>query len=251
MLVSLLLALPAPRAHAEALLVFAAASLKNALDEAVSVHEVETGHSTLVSYAGSSLLARQLEQGAPADVFISADVAWMDRLTTVQVIDPATRVNLLGNELVLIAPEAEAVAFDLESESDRQSLTDKLSDGRLAVAYVNAVPAGRYGRAALEHLGLWEALEQRLAQTDNVRTTLALVAAGEAPFGIVYATDAAVESRVDIVARFPSESHAPIVYPAAALQGHGGELAQSFLEFLRSPAALEIFERHGFRVAVE
>jgi molybdate transport system substrate-binding protein len=245
----LLLLLLAPRAEAEALLVFAAASLKGALDEAVMVFEAESGHRVSVSYGGSSLLARQLEQGAPADVFISADVAWMDQLASSRLIDETTRVNLLGNELVLIAHASDGVSVELGSGGGEASIADKLGSGRLAMAYVDAVPAGRYGKTALETLGLWEGLANRVAQTDNVRTALALVAAAEARFGIVYATDAAADPRVRVLAAFPAGSYGPIVYPAAAVSGGRGAAARDLLRFLEAPAARGIFARHGFQIA--
>lgn len=219
--------------------VFAAASLKGALDEAIAAWDGAAGGAVAVSYAGSSALARQIEAGAPADVFVSANVAWMDSLEADGLLAPGTRVGLLGNALVLVGPKG---AGRLEPAA----LPEALGDGRLAMALVDAVPAGMYGREALVSLGLWDALADRVAQADNVRAALALVAAGEAPYGIVYATDAAAETRVSVVATFPEDSHEAIVYPAAATAEGEVEVARRFLDFLQGAGADAIFLRHGF-----
>ncbi len=225
--------------------VFAAASLKNALDEAVAIHGQRTGTRVTVSYAASSALARQIEAGAPADLFISADLEWMDYLQARQLIRPATRVNLLGNRLVLVAPRDGTTRFPVERG---MPLARALGDGRLAVADPDAVPAGKYAKAALEALGAWSAVTSKLAPAENVRAALAFVARGECPLGIVYATDAAAEPRVRIVGAFPAGTHPPIVYPAAVTATAKSVGAASLLEFLGSAAAKPVFEKHGFTV---
>lgn len=237
-----LAALPAAAAD---LTVFAAASLKTAMDEIAPAFAAETGHRVAVSLAGSSALARQIEQGAPADVFVSANPGWMDRLEAAGLIVPATRGDLLGNAVVLVAHGADAAPVEIGPELD---LAGMLGDGRLAMALVDAVPAGIYGKAALESLGLWDEVAPKVAQTDNVRAALALVSAGEAPLGIVYATDAAADPDVTPIGTFPASSHPPVVYPAAAVAGGDTALAAGFLDFLRSPEAHAVFARLGFRV---
>jgi molybdate transport system substrate-binding protein len=227
------------------LTVFAAASLKNALDEAVAIHGQRTGTRVTVSYAASSALARQIEAGAPADLFISADLDWMDYLQTRQLIRPATRVNLLGNRLVLVAPSDSRTSLAVERG---MPLARALGDGRLAVADPDAVPAGRYAKAALESLGVWSTVTAKLARAENVRAALAFVARGECPLGIVYATDAAAEPKVRIVGAFPAGTHPPIVYPAAITATAKSAGAASLLQFLGSAAAKPVFEKHGFTV---
>lgn len=239
---ALALAAAAPMARAGETTVFAAASLKNAMDEIAAAFAAETGDTARVSLAASSALARQIQQGAPAEVFVSANTAWMDRLEADGLLVEGTRVDLLRNTLVLVAPGADAAAVAL---SDLGAL---IGEGRLAMALVEAVPAGIYGKAALESLGQWQALAPRVAQTDNVRAALALVAAGEAPLGVVYATDAVAEDRVSVVATFPEDSHPPIVYPVARLAGPENPAADRFLAFLQGPAARAAFERQGFAV---
>lgn len=226
-------------AHAEPVTVFAAASLKTALDEIEPAFEAATGHDLTMSLAGSSALARQIEHGAPADVFLSANVGWMDHLGALGLLEPGTRRDLLGNSLVLIGQGA-----PLENLAD---LPDRLGEGRLAMALVQAVPAGIYGQEALQSLGLWEEVLPQVAQVDNVRAALALVALGEAPLGIVYATDAQAEPDVSVLAEFPAISHAPIVYPSARIAGSGAAAAD-FLDYLQSDAARAVFEAQGFRV---
>ncbi|MDT0683498.1 molybdate ABC transporter substrate-binding protein [Roseicyclus sp. F158] len=237
--VATLLLLASPAA-AERVTVFAAASLKTAMDEIVPLWEAASGHEAAVSLAGSSLLARQIAAGAPADLFISANAAWMDDLEARGAIAEGSRVDLLTGELVLIAP-AGSGAVPLEAEA----LETRLGDGRLAMALVEAVPAGIYGKAALESLGLWGTLSGRVAQSDNVRAALALVAAGEAPLGIVYATDAAAEPRVEVAAQFPDGSHPDVVYPAALTAG-SPEAAANLLRFLQGADARDVFGRLGF-----
>jgi len=212
--------------------VFAASSLKGAMDEVAAAWSEETGGTMRVSYAGSSALARQIEAGAPADLFLSANPGWVDYLDDAGLVQ--SRNDLLTNALVLVAPVggAEGGMARLEGE------------GRVAMALVEAVPAGIYGKAALTHLGVWEAVAPRVVQADNVRAALALVARGEVALGIVYATDALAEPAVEVVEAFPAESQPPILYPAAALTEAGAPV----LEFLESAAAREIFTRRGFGV---
>jgi len=230
------------RAGAEEVLVFAAASLKSALDEIAPAFEQQTGHDVTVSYAASSVLARQIQLGAPADIFISANVDWMDVLQDQGLIDTATRVDLLGNGLVLIGGPEQAEIGQMRPDTDLPVL---LGNGHLAMALVDAVPAGIYGKAALQSLGLWKDVQGQIAQTDNVRAALALVAAGAAPLGIVYRSDAQVEDRVRVVAAFSSDLHPPIVYPAA-LTTSGTAEARDFLKHLQSQAAQSIFREQGF-----
>lgn len=236
------------KAHAEQVTVFAAASLADALVEIEAGFEAETGREVATSLAGSSTLARQIQQGAPADVFISASAAWMDALEGEGLLAPGSRFDLLGNEIVLIAHGPGAAPLEIGPGLDLAGL---LGDGRLAMALVDAVPAGVYGKAALESLGLWSAVRARVAQTDNVRAALALVAVGEAPYGVVYATDAAAESAVSVVGVFPADSHPRIVYPAAAVAGRAGAGAAAFLDYLRGPRARAAFERQGFAMIAD
>jgi len=241
-MLALLASLMCASAQAGRVTVFAASSLKDALEEIAIGFEAETGNVVSLSLAGSSALARQIQLGAPADVFISANTIWMDFLETESLIDPASRFDLLGNELALIAPGPDASVVDL------MDLPDLLEDGRLAMAQLNAVPAGIYGKAALETLGLWPKLEANVAQAENVRAALVLVSLGEAPFGVVYVTDAKAVKNVSIVAQFPPESHPPIVYPVAGVAGRDNSAIAGFLIYLRSNAARAVFTRLGFRV---
>lgn len=241
LIAALAVALPA---WADEVVVLAAASLKNALDDAAAAFEQKHGDAVKVSYAASSALAKQIEEGAPADIFISADLDWMNYLDTRKLIKPATRVNLLGNKLVLIAPAGSTAAIDIKPGF---ALTPYLgADGRLAMADPDAVPAGKYGKAALEKLGAWAGVQNRIAAAADVRAALRFVALGDAPLGIVYATDAAAEPRVRIVAPFPPESYPPIIYPAAIVASSGKEAAVSFLDFLHSPEAAPFFKKQGF-----
>ena len=223
--------------------VFAAASLQTALDAIASRFRTETGNAVVISYAGTPALARQIEQGAPADIFISADLEWMDYVAQQNLIRADTRTNLLGNRLVLVGPAAGTTTAEITPALD---LVGMLAGGRLAVADTAAVPAGRYTRAALESLGLWTSVEAQLAQAENVRAALALVARGEAPLGIVYATDANAEPGLRVVGIFPEETHPPIVYPAAALTTN--PVADQFLAYLRGIDATCIFLAQGFTV---
>lgn len=226
-------------------MVFAAASLKNALDEAVAIYGKRTGTRVTVSYAASSALARQIEALAPADLFISADLDWMDYLQKRGLIRPETRVNLLRNRLVLIAPSDSKASFPIDPS---MPLVQTLGGGRLAMADPDTVPAGKYGKAALEALGAWRGVASRVARAENVRAALALVARGECPLGIVYATDAAVERRVRVLGAFPADTHPPIVYPAAVTAAARSAAAGGFLQFLGSAEAKPVFEKYGFTV---
>jgi molybdate transport system substrate-binding protein len=223
--------------------IFAAASMKNALDDVDAAFTEKTGIKVVASYAASSVLAKQIEQDAPADIFISADTDWMDYAIDKKAVKEASRVNLLGNSLVLIAPKDSRInqvmigpGFDLAKLA---------GSGRIATGDVSAVPIGKYAKAALEKFGSWKAAEPKFAMAESVRAALILVARGEAVLGIVYATDARVESGVKIVGTFPSDSHPPIIYPVAATTAARSD-ASSYLAFLRSSAAKTIFEKYGF-----
>ncbi|SEL20664.1 molybdate transport system substrate-binding protein [Roseovarius azorensis] len=243
------LAMFAPvRASAEEITVFAAASLATALSDIAAQFEAATDHRLSLSFAGSSALARQIQQGAPADILVSASPDWMDVLEQDGLIESGTRVDLLGNSIVLIAHGAGAEPIRIGPGTD---LTGLLGGGRLAMALVDAVPAGIYGKAALENLGLWTSVSGQVAQTDNVRAALALVAIGEAPYGIVYATDAVAEDRVTVVATFPAESYPPVIYPLADLANRDVPAEAEFVDFLRGPQARATFERQGFVVLAE
>jgi molybdate transport system substrate-binding protein len=223
--------------------VFAAASLKNALDDVSGAFTKAGGGEVKISYAASSALARQIEAGAPADVFISADADWMDWVAQRKLIVPASRGDLLTNHLALIAPAASAVRLKIARGAALAAALG--SDGRLAVAGPE-VPAGRYARASLTSLGLWDQVKDKLAPAENVRAALQFVARGASPLGIVYDTDARVEPQVRIVGLFPDASHPPIVYPAALTATSKNPRAAAFLKFLRSGAARSIFVHYGF-----
>jgi molybdate transport system substrate-binding protein len=245
-LLAVVAALPA-RAQDKSIVVFAAASTKNAFDDVNAAIAKATGIKAVASYAASSALARQIEQGAPADVFMSADQDWMDYLVRQRLIMDGTRINLLGNRLVLIAPsDSKLGAVEIGRAFDLAGLT---GGGRIVTGDVRAVPAGKYAKAALNKLGLWPAVENKLAMAENVRAALALVARGEAPLGIVYETDAKIEPKVKIIGRFPEDSHPPIGYPVALTAAAKPEAAR-YLAFLRLAAAKAIFERYGFTFLV-
>ena len=239
-------ALTPAAAQGRDVVVFAAASMKNALDEINAAWGRESGgKKATISYAASSALAKQIEGGAPADLFASADLDWMDYAAGKGLIRPDTRTTLLGNRLVLVAPKDATVAVSLAPGLD---LAPALSGGRLAMANVDAVPAGKYGKAALETLGAWEGVKGQVAQAENVRAALLLVSRGEAPLGIVYQTDAASDPNVRIVGTFPEGSHPPIVYPVAITKDSAHPDAPAFLAFMRSATARAAFERQGFTV---
>jgi molybdate transport system substrate-binding protein len=236
------------QAQDTSILVFAAASMKNALDDVDAAFAKQTGIAVVASYDASSALMKQIEQGAPADVYISADQKWMDYGSRKELIDDGTRVNLLGNTLVLIAgKESKLGNVTIGPGFDLAGLA---GGGRIATGDVRAVPIGIYAKAALQKLGLWAAVEPKLAMVGNVRAALVLVARDEAPLGIVYATDAKVEPAVKVIAVFPDDSHEPIVYPVAATRT-AKPSAALYLAFLRSVAARVIFERYGFSVLIK
>jgi molybdate transport system substrate-binding protein len=239
------LAVGATTTHAEdkTITVFAAASLTNALDDVDTAFTKKSGLKVVVSYGASSALIKQIEQGAPADVFASADLRWMDYGVQKKVIKDDTRVNLLGNKLVLIA--ARDAKIDNVTIRPGFDLAKLAGDGRVATGDVRAVPVGLYAKAALERLGAWAAVEPKMAMTENVRFALTLVARGEAPLGIVYETDAKIEPGVKVVGVFPDNSHDPIIYPVAATVNAKPGTIQ-YLAFLRSAAAKSIFEGYGF-----
>ena len=227
---------------ASSVLVFAAASLKGALDEVAGLVQQRTGVAMKASYAATSLLAKQIEEGAPADIFFSADERWMDYAVERKLVVTASRVDVVGNRLVLIAPKDRAPALTI---APGFALAQALGGGRLAVADPVNVPAGRYGKAALTTLGVWDSVANRLAPADNVRAALAFVARGEVPLGIVYASDVVAEPGVAVVGTFPASTHPPIVYPAA-LTVRAKPDARKVLDAIASPEAAAIFRRHGF-----
>jgi len=236
----------AAQAQDKELVIFAAASLKNALDEAAAGFVKRAGRpAPKISYAASNTLAKQIEAGAPADVFVSADLGWMDYVARKDLIRPETQMSLLGNRIVLVAPRDEAKPIAIGPRFD---LASALGSGRLAMGNIDAVPAGKYGKAALEKLGAWDGVKGRIAQADNVRGALLLVSRGEAPLGIVYQTDAKSDPNVAIVGTFPEDSHPPIIYPIAVTKDSTNPDAVSFVEYLRSPGARPAFEKQGFTI---
>ena len=226
--------------------VFAAASLKNALDAVAAGYHEASGKTVAISYEASSALAKQIEQAAPADIFFSADLAWMDYLAERDLIVPDTRRSLLGNDVVLVVPKDSTATTAIGAGFDLVGLLGP--DGRLAMANVESVPAGKYGKAALESLGVWESVADRVVQADNVRAALAFVALAEAPAGIVYATDANAEPAVKVHGTFPADSHPPIVYPVALTTSSTNPDAKAFLDYIKSDAAKPAFEAQGFTV---
>ncbi len=232
------------RAQEQRIVVFAAASLKNALDEVAAEWTRDRKADVKISYAASSALAKQLENGAPADIFISADLRWMDYAAEKRLLRAETRQNLLGNTLVLVARKNGK--FGEVKIAPDFDLAGLLGKERLAVGQVDSVPAGIYARAALEKLGIYQSVEAKLAQAENVRVALAYVARGEAPLGIVYGTDAASEPDVVVIGTFPEGSHPAIVYPAAQLATSRNAGAEEFLRSLNAPLAQAIFRKHGF-----
>ena len=226
--------------------VFAAASLKNALDDVAAAYNKKTGQSVAISYAGTATLAKQIEQGAPADIFFSADMTWMDYAVEHKLVKPETRRTLLGNEIVLIVPKDSTAAIAIAPGMDLAGLIG--ADGHLAMADVNSVPAGTYGKAALESLGVWDSVAAQVVQSENVRLALAFVARGEAQAGIVYATDAAAEPAVKVIGTFPADSHKPILYPVAMTASSTAPDAKAFFDFLQSDAAGPAYRKQGFTI---
>ncbi|WP_158047584.1 molybdate ABC transporter substrate-binding protein [Skermanella pratensis] len=240
-------AVTAPAAHARNTLVMAAASMKDSLEEVAKLYERKTGNKVGLSFAASSALAKQIEQQAPADIFISADLDWMDYLARRDLIKPESRASLLGNRLVLIAPKA--VASPITIGKGDFPILQRLGESRLATGEPNSVPVGRYAKAALTHLGVWDKVEPRLVRAESVRSALAFVSRGEALFGIVYETDAKVDKGVEIVGIFPADSYPAIIYPAALTTAGKAPDAAAFLAFLKSPDAFDVFRKYGFTPA--
>jgi molybdate transport system substrate-binding protein len=223
--------------------VFAAASLKEALDEEAARFEADTGRHVIVAYGASSALAKQIEAGAPAALFISADLEWMDYLEQRSLLVPGSRAKLLGNSLVLIAPAKSSASLEI---APGFALAAALGAEKIAIANPDSVPAGKYAKEALQSLGVWSEVEKQAVRAENVRGALALVARGEAAFGVVYRTDALAEKSVRTVDTFPESSHAPIVYPIALVKTANARAAAAFADFLRSPAARTIWSTYGF-----
>jgi molybdate transport system substrate-binding protein len=240
---ALALLLPA-WAWAENLVVFAAASLKEALDAQAKAFETGKGHKVSISYAASSALAKQVEAGAPAALFVSADIEWADYVEQRGLVVPGSRVNLLRNDLVLVAPAASSAALRI---APGFALAAAIGEGRIAMANPDAVPAGKYGKAALTALGVWDAVAPKVAAAENVRAALALVSRGEAAFGIVYRTDALADKGVRVVGVFPPDTHPPIVYPLVLLKAAKGEAARELARWLSAPESRGLWERYGFR----
>ena len=235
-------------ARADEITVFAAASLKTALDAVAADWQARSGHTAVIAYAGSSALAKQIQQDAPADIFISASTQWMDTLATGDLILPDSRRDILGNTLVLIAHGRDAAPVSIAPGFDLAGL---LGGGKLSMAMVDSVPAGQYGKSALESLGIWTSVEAQVAQSDNVRAALSLVALGEAPYGIVYGSDAVADDGADdavsVVGTFPADSHAPIIFPVAITRASANPaVAADFIAHLSSDAGDAIFAAQGF-----
>jgi molybdate transport system substrate-binding protein len=243
--VALSLATSTFAATATAVTVFAAASLKESLDDAAKQFEAVSGHKVVVSYAASSALARQIISGAPADIFFSADTEWMDYLIGKKLMRAASRVDLLSNRLVLIAPVASNVSLRI---APKFALRAAVGNRRLAIADPKFVPAGKYAKSALESLGVWHDIENNIAPAENVRAAMSFVARGEAPLGIVYATDALAEKRVRVVDTFPMTSHSLIIYPLALTVRESGSAAQQFIDYLKAPTTRMLWARYGFQV---
>ena len=239
----LLTAATLPTAAAARVTVFAAASLKEAMDEQARRFEASNDDKVVVSYGASNALAKQIEAGAPADIFVSADLDWMDYVDQRRLLMPNTRVDLLRNTLVLVAPASSNSTLKI---APGFGLAAALGQEKLAMANPDSVPAGKYGKSALESLGVWGSVEKQVARAENVRAALALVSRGEAPFGIVYATDAFADRGVKIVDTFPPGSYPPIVYPAALLASGNATAAKPLLDYLRSGPARAVWEKYGF-----
>jgi molybdate transport system substrate-binding protein len=243
----MLLASAPPALAADPVVVFAASSLKDALDDVTTRYLNATGKTVTISYGASSTLAQQIEQAAPADIFFSADLDWMNELQTRSLIQANTRVSLLGNQIVLVAPKAATTTnVTVAKGADLATLLGK--DGKLAMANIDSVPAGKYGKASLDALGIWPSVSARVVQADNVRAALAFVTRGEAPLGIVYTTDANAEPGVKVIGTFPADSHPPIVYPVALIASSKNPDAKAFYDFLKSDAAKPAYLKQDFTV---
>jgi molybdate transport system substrate-binding protein len=229
-------------AHSEAVNVFAAASMKTALDQIGKAWKEKSGKEIVATYGSTATLAKQIEQAAPADIFISADLTWMDELASKKLIDATSRKNLASNTLVLVE------AKDAKLDSNIENLGQTLGSDKLALGDIKSVPAGKYAKAALDYLNLWTAVEKNVVMQDNVRSALALVAKGEAKLGIVYGSDAAAEPKVEILAIFPETSHPKIIYPAAVTASSKNPDAQGFLDFLATKDVQTIFKADGFKL---
>ena len=232
-------------AFADEVVVFAAASMKNALDAVAADFQATTGHTVTISYGGSNALAKQIIEGAPADIFVSAAVNWMDEVEKAGLVVDGTRKDMFGNTLVLIGHGKDAALVEITPDFDLAGL---LGDGKLSMAMVDAVPAGQYGKAALESLGMWAAVEPHVAQAENVRAALALVSLGEAPYGITYATDAVADDNVTVVATFPADSHKPIIYPGALLKTAADDADKAFYDAIMSDMGDAKFTEQGFAI---
>jgi len=244
-LVAFSLALSLQVSAQEKLTIFAAASLKNALDDVNAAWAADGKAPATISYAASPALAKQIEGGAPPDIFISADLDWMKYLSDKSLTRKDSEVQLLGNRIVLVAPVDSTVAVNI---APNFPLAELLGDGKLAMADVKAVPAGKYGKAALESLRVWASVEKKVAQAENVRAALKFVATGEAPLGIVYQTDATAEPKVKVIDTFPAASHPPIIYPAGIIGSSKNPEAEEFMKYLQSAKATELFQKQGFTV---
>ena len=227
-------------AHADSISVFAAASMKTALDQIDTAWKAKSGKDVVATYGSTATLAKQVEEAAPADIFISADLKWMDELASKNLIKPDSRKNLTGNTLVLVASAGATL------DSKIENLAQTLGDEKIALGDIKSVPAGKYAKAALDSLNLWAAVESHVVMQDNVRSALALVAKGEAKLGIVYGSDAKAEPKVGVVATFPETSHPKIIYPAAIIAASTNADDQAYLDFLTSKDAQLIFQANGF-----
>jgi molybdate transport system substrate-binding protein len=243
--VALLLAGPVHAQSGTPIVVYAAAALKNVIDEAMADWMKRTGQAVIASYSHAPALAKQIEQGAPADLFISADSDWMDYLDQRNLIDRTSRIALVGNSLVLIAQVGDPIQIKLARGVDLATL---VGNDRIAVCTIASCPGGKYAKAALEGLGMWEAVKGKLVDQETIRIALAAVARGEVKFAIVYSTDAAIEPKVRVVDTFPTESHPPVIFPAAVVGASAHPAARQFLDFLRSQTGAAIFRKYGFVV---
>jgi molybdate transport system substrate-binding protein len=242
---ALILLLASSSVWAQNITVFAAASLKESLDDVARQFEAASGNKVVVSYAASSALAKQIEAGAPADIFISADTDWADYLDTRKLLAAGSRANLLANQLVLIAPTNSTSALKIAPSF---KLADALGKDRLAMANPDAVPAGKYGKASLEALGVWPSVSDKIARAENVRAALALVSRGETPFGIVYRTDALADKGVKIVDTFPAGTHPDITYPVALIAASKSASAKALVDFMKADKTRATWEKYGFTV---
>ena len=244
LMLSAVVALPVCASAGE-ITVFAASSLKTALDSIAADWEKQTGNTVTISYDSSAKLAKQIQEGAPADLFISASKQWMDTLADAKLIKDDSRKTILGNTLILVAADKAAAPVEIVAGFDLAAL---VGDSKLAMGLVDSVPAGQYGKEALTNLGIWAAVEPKVAQAENVRAALKLVDTGEAAFGIVYASDAMADDKVAVVGTFPDDSHKPIIYPAAVTALSTAPEAQAFLDDLSTDAARAVFTAQGFIV---